>query len=115
MSSLEFIAVLMFWVQLAHSIEELMTGFNKKWFFFKLSFKKFILFEIIHTIFWALIIFSTIVPFRQYLLAIFIVLMFSQSLWHLAWWAMKKQYVPGLLTAWVHVVLFLSLYFRILF
>lgn len=114
MSYVEFIATLMFWVQVTHSIEELATGFHKKWFFFKMSFEKFLTFEILHTLFWSLVLFFTTFPARDVLLSVFIVLMFAQGSWHLAWWATEKHYVPGLFTAFIHILLFLAFYFRIL-
>lgn len=99
-------------VQIIHSLEELSTGFHKKWFVFKMPFRTFLAFEIIHNSFWAIVLIYKSFPFRLELLAFFIVLMFAQSLWHLAWWAMKKEYVPGLVTAIIHVILFLVFYFQ---
>lgn len=104
--------VLMFVVQIAHSIEELTTGFHKKWFFFKMSFRFFLTFEILFNLFWLSVLIFSQFPYKNYLMLIFIVLMFAQSLWHLAWWAMKKEYVPGLFTAIIHVILFLVFYFQ---
>lgn len=106
---------LMFIVQIIHSIEELVTGFHKKWFFFKMSFKFFLIFEILHNFFWFIVLISNNFPYRNYFLAFFLLLMFIQSLWHLAWWAMKKEYVPGLITAFVHIILFIIFYFQVLF
>jgi len=102
----------MYAVQIFHSIEELATGFHKKWFFFKMSFKFFFSFEIIHNLLWLFVLLNTQLPYRKYLLVFFLLLMFAQSLWHLAWWAMKKQYVPGLVTAPIHIILFLLFYFQ---
>ena len=107
--------VLMFVVQIVHSVEELATGFHKKWFFFKMSFKFFLTFEVLHNLFWFAVLVFNQFPYRNHLMAFFIVLMFAQSLWHLAWWAMKKEYVPGLVTASLHVGLFLTFYFQVLF
>jgi len=106
---------LTFIIQLAHSIEELITGFHKKWFFFRMSFKFFLTFEVLHNLFWFSVLIFNQFPFKNFLMALFILLMFAQSLWHLAWWAMKKEYVPGLITALLHVVLFLIFYFQVLF
>lgn len=112
--SLSTFFALMFIIQIIHSIEELTTGFHKKWFFFKMSFKFFLTFEILHNLFWFTVLVFNNFPYKIYFIAFFILLMFAQSLWHLAWWAMKKEYVPGLITAFVHIILFIIFYFQIL-
>lgn len=111
MVEIQTFATLIFIVQLFHSVEELSTGFYKKWFFFKMSFRTFLTFEILLYLLVLLILIFNF-PYKNYLLAFFIVLMFAQSLWHLAWWAMEKKYVPGLVTAIIHVVIFLIFYFQ---
>ncbi len=112
MNLLQLFASLILVVQIVHSIEEITTGFHKRWFFFKMSFKFFLIFEILHNLFWIAVVLFQQFPYRLNLLALFIVLMFAQSLWHLAWWTMEKKYVPGLITAIIHVALFLVFYFQ---
>ncbi len=99
--------------QITHSIEELATGFHKKWYLFKMPFSTFILFEIAFTMFWVGVLFITTFPYRQDLQRIFLVLMFANGVQHVIWWGVKKIYVPGLVTAFVHIVIFLSFYFQI--
>ena len=114
MGNIELFATIMFVVQVIHSVEELSTGFHKKWFLFKMPFKVFLTFEIIHNLFWLSVLIFSGFPFRSILLYIFILLMFAQSLFHLAWWGNIKKYVPGLFTAFIHVTIFLIFYFQLL-
>lgn len=115
MSHIVLFAFLMYFIQLTHSIEELSTGFHKKWFLFKMSFKTFLLFEIIHNFFWFTVLFLPEFPYREQLLAFFIVLMLANGIEHLIWAGIVKKYVPGLITAPIHIILFLIFYFQILF
>ena len=100
-------ATYMFFVQLVHSLEELATGFHKQWYFFSMPFWFFLLFEVLHTIFWELIIFTNIFSNKLELSAVFMILMFANGVQHVVWGAIRKKYVPGLITAPVHIVLFL--------
>lgn len=107
MVNVELFATIMFVVQLVHSLEELKTGFHKKWFLFKMPFWVFFTFEIVHNLFWGSVLLFKSFPSREYFLVLFIVLMFANGVEHLVWWAFVKKYVPGLITAPIHVVLFL--------
>ena len=106
-------ASIMYVVQLIHSVEELTTGFHKKWFLFKMPFKTFLGFEILHNLFWLSVLILPSFPFREQLLAFFIVLMFANGIEHLIWAGSIKKYVPGLFTAPIHIILFLSFIFRL--
>jgi hypothetical protein len=108
-------AILVFAIQTVHSLEELSTGFYKKWYLFKMPFKTFLTFEILFEVFWAAVIFYPYFPAREQLLAFFLVLMFANGVQHLVWAGSVKKYVPGLITAIIHCALFLIFYFRILF
>ena len=111
MLSFQSIAQLMYFVQLLHSSEELLNNFHKKWFFRKLTFKFFLSFEIAHNTFWGLVIFIPNFPFRFPLLGLFILLMFANGIEHVVWYMWEKKYVPGLLTAPVHIIIFIVFFF----
>jgi len=104
----------MFFVQLVHSLEELVTGFHKQWYLFSMPFWVFLLFEVLHTIFWALAIFTNIFSNKLELCAIFMILMFANGVQHIVWGEIRKKYVPGLITAPAHIVLFLIFYSKLL-
>lgn len=107
-------ASLMYLVQVCHSVEELSTGFHKKWYLFKMPFNIFLTFEILHNIFWGLVIFTNFIPFKEMLTAFFIALMFANGIQHLVWFGVEKKYVPGLVTAPIHIIVFLVFYFLFL-
>jgi hypothetical protein len=113
MLQIENFAILIFILQVAHSIEELTTGFHKKWYFRKLSFNTFLLFEIVFTLFWASVIFIGNIPFRKHLLLFFIALMFANGIQHLVWFGSEKKYVPGLITGLIHIIAFLAFFFQL--
>lgn len=108
-------ALILFGVQLLHSIEELSTGFHKKWYLFKMPFWVFLAFEILFTLFWAAVLFVQTFPYRENLLAFFILLMFANGVQHIVWWGWAKKYIPGLITAFIHVVIFMIFYFQAVF
>lgn len=110
--SIEFFAIIFLFVQILHSIEELSTGFHKKWYFTKMSFKTFLTFEIIHNLFWSAAVFIKGFPYRNELLLFFFALMFANGVQHLVWAGFKKSYVPGLITAPIHILVFLIFYFQ---
>jgi len=39
--------------------------------------------------------------------------MFANGIWHIVWWAIEKKYVPGLLTAPLHLIAFIYFYFSL--
>lgn len=108
MESVVPIATVMFFVQIIHSLEELTTDFHKKWFLFKMPFWIFLTFEIIHTTFWAIVLLIQNFPFREQFLLFFIILMFANGLEHVIWAIKVKKYVPGLVTAPIHILLFVT-------
>lgn len=101
-------------VQLIHSIEELFTGFHKKWYLFTMSFQTFLLFELCFSLFWISILLLTNLPFRNSFQAFFLVLMFANGVQHLVWAGFTKKYVPGLVTAVIHIAVFLVFYSRMI-
>lgn len=114
MIQLELFALLFLLTQILHSVEELLTGFHNKWYLTKLSFKTFLTFEIFHNLFWTTVVFVKGFPYRNDLLFFFFALMFANGVQHIVWFGFKKKYVPGLITAPIHVVLFLIFYFQLI-
>lgn len=78
-----------------------------------MTFPFFLSFEIAFFSFWLSVFYFQNFPIRDYLMAFFAVLMFSNGLWHLVWAGIKKEYVPGLVTAPLFVIAYLSYYFQI--
>lgn len=114
MASVLLFGTIALFIQLAHSIEELLTGFHKKWYLVKLSFPFFLSFEIIHNSFWTLVLLDQSFPARLPLIWFFLILMFANGIQHLVWAGSVKKYVPGLVTAVLHVVNFLVFYFSLI-
>lgn len=114
MIQLESFAIIIFILQLFHSMEELSTGFHKRWYLRKLSFKTFLTFEICFTLFWGLVIFIPDFPLRSNLVLFFIALMFANGVQHVVWAGAEKKYVPGLVTGIIHIVVFFLFYFQLL-
>lgn len=99
-------------IQVIHAIEELTTGFNKKWYAFKIPFWVFLAFEIIFEGFWIAVWLLQDFPNRTLLQAFFLALMFANGVQHIVWAGNVKKYVPGLITAPVHIIVFLVYYFK---
>ena len=112
MSLLEQFFVISLLVQIAHSIEELSTGFHKKWYVFKMPFWVFLSFEIVFEGFWIAVWLLQDFPNRALLQAFFLALMFANGVQHAVWVGNVKKYVPGLITAPVHIMVFLVYYFK---
>lgn len=107
-----FIASLL--VQVAHSLEELATGFHKKWFAFQMPFIVFLIFEVMFTSFFVSVLFNETFPFRSTIQAFFLLLMFLNGVQHVVWSACVRKYVPGLITAPFHIIVFTVFYFKVL-
>ncbi len=102
-----------YFIQLLHSIEELSTGFHKKWYFFTMHFWLFLLFEICFSLFWGLVIFTDFIPYKRELSEFFLLLMFANGVQHVVWFGWTKKYVPGLITALAHIGWFVYVYFNL--
>lgn len=113
MSPLEQFFLLSLVTQLIHSVEELSTGFHKKWYLFKMSFRTFLIFEILFSGFFIFVLFATAFPFRNLIQEFFLILMFANGVQHLVWWGAVKKYVPGLVTAFVHIAIFSVFYSKV--
>ncbi len=115
MSLLEQYFTISLFVQIAHSIEELSTGFHKKWYLFKMPFWAFLIFEVVFESFWIGVWLLQDFPSRAYLQAFFLALMFANGVQHIVWAGNVKKYVSGLVTAPIHIIVFLLFYFQIIF
>ena len=113
MSLLEQFFVVSLLVQIVHSIEELTTGFHKKWYLTPMPFWLFLTFEVVFTLFWIVVLLLPTFPYREALQAFFLVLMFANGVQHLVWAGSVKKYVPGLVTGIIHIVVFLTYYFKL--
>ena len=112
MSPLEQFFAISLLVQIAHSIEELSTGFHKKWYVFKMPFWTFLVFEIVFEGFWIAVWILQDFPSRSFIQTFFLALMFANGVQHIVWSGNVKKYIPGLITAPVHIIVFLVFYFR---
>lgn len=91
-------------IQFAHSLEELATGFHKRWYLFQMPFWLFLMFEIVFTLFWLTVLVFQSFPYREGFELAFLVLMFANGVQHIVWWGISKKYVPGLITAFAHLL-----------
>ena len=98
-------------IQCLHSVEELSTGFHKKWYLFSMPFFVFLTFEIIFLSFWIFVWLVPTLAYREFLMIFFNLLMFANGIQHLVWATVVKKYVPGLITAPLFLIVFLGLYF----
>ncbi|MBT3817207.1 MAG: HXXEE domain-containing protein [Candidatus Magasanikbacteria bacterium] len=114
MTTLEYFFLIMLGIQLVHSIEELSNKFYKEFPLFPMTFKFFLSFEVIFLILWTLVYFIEI-PFKENLMAFFILLMFINGIWHITWYGIKKKYVPGIITAPLFIIAFIIFYFQKIF
>ncbi|MFA6274359.1 MAG: HXXEE domain-containing protein [Candidatus Paceibacterota bacterium] len=114
MINLELFFAISLLIQLAHSCEELLTGFHRKWFFIKMSFLTFLLLDTVCSLFFVLVFIFPNFPYRIFLQYFFLLLMFANGVEHIVWWGSIKKYVPGLVTAFLHIFLFCIFYFQLL-
>jgi len=112
MVELELFFIYSLLVQLAHSGEELLTGFHKKWYLFKMPFWVFFAWELFFSVFWVAVLLNENLPYRAELQKFLLILMFANGVQHLVWWGSVKKYVPGLVTAFLHIIVFMIFYFK---
>lgn len=112
MNQLETYFFISLLIQIVHSVEELSTGFHRKWYLFKMSFYTFLVFEILFTLFWILVGTVHNFPYRELFEGFFLALMFANGVQHLVWAGVVKKYVPGLITAPIHILVFLVFYLQ---
>lgn len=111
MQHLETFYIISLITQLFHSVEELSTGFHKKWYLSTMPFWVFLLFEVVFSLFWIGVYLYKDFPYREALQISFLILMFINGIQHVIWWRFKKKYVPGLITAFLHVLIVSIFYF----
>ena len=114
MSILEGYYVLFVATQVIHSLEETTTHFEKKWPLWRMSRKTFVTFEILFSILILTPIFWPSFPLRTQWMLFFNLLMFANGIWHLMWAGIEKKYIPGLVTAPIFIILFVSFYFKVI-
>ncbi len=112
-NTLEFYFTLFVAIQLLHSLEEIFTGFDRRWRVWKMSRRFFVTFEIIFSLFLITLIFWTQFPFRETIMYGFNLLMFANGVWHLMWAGIEKKYVPGLFTAPLFIIVFILFYIQL--
>jgi len=78
-----------------------------------MPFKVFLFFEIAFSAFWIGVLFL-LFPHRDFFQLFFLALMFANGVQHVIWASVVKQYVPGLITALLHVMISLIFYFTVL-
>lgn len=106
MAHLEIYTVVFLIIQALHSLEELTQGFHRKVPFLSLKFETFLAFEVLFMSFWLVVFFLVAFPYRETFLASFILWMFANGIWHLAWGIIDKKYVPGVVTAPLFIIAF---------
>ncbi len=93
-------------IQVLHSVEEISTRFEKRWPLWRMRRSTFVIFEIAFTaLFLSALFFSP--SFEVMFAKAFIALMFANGIWHIFWAGSEKRYVPGLITAPLHVLNFI--------
>lgn len=100
--------------QIFHSLEEVATGFHKRFPLFTMPLWLFIVFELLFQGFFWLVFSQDPFEMKVVLGHVFALLMFANGLWHIVWWGIEKRYVPGLLTAPILLVEFVVFYFAVL-
>jgi hypothetical protein len=96
--------------QLAHSQEEIWTGFHRRWFVFTMPRWLFIAFEVLFSIPIVAYIVNPHLPLANIYMPGFALLMFINGIYHITWAMVSKKYMPGLVTAPLFIVIF-SFYF----
>lgn len=105
MSQYQYFA-LMGLIQLAHSQEEIWTGFHKRWFVFTMPRSVFISFEVLFSLAIIVYIAKPNLPYAHAVMPAFNLLMMINGIGHIVWALVVKKYVPGLITAPFFVVTF---------
>jgi len=113
MTQLELFFTILLTTQFFHSIEEASMGFNKKFPLFKMPLWTFLLFEAMFQGFFWFVLLNEAFGSRETFMHIFALLMFANGLWHIVWWGIIKKYVPGLATAPIFLIIFITFYFKI--
>ena len=109
MEALMFSFALACLIQVTHSLEEIFTHFETYWPLWRMKRSHFIAFEIGFTILFLSALFLNF-PLKEVIAKLFLMAMFANGVWHIFWAWSEKRYVPGLVTAPLHIINF-SFYF----
>ncbi len=90
-------------IQILHSIEEIVTHFERRWPLWKMSRATFVLFELLFSLLFLYVLVAA-PSFQDTFARVFLLLMFANGVWHLFWAGSEKTYVPGLITAPLHIL-----------
>jgi len=96
-----------------HFLEEVFTDFHKKFPPFKMPLWVFVTFDLLFQGFFWLVWWNEAMIYRETWMHVFALLMFANGIWHIVWWAIEKKYVPGLITAPLHLIAFIYFYFSL--
>lgn len=91
-------------VQVIHSLEEIFTRFEKRWPLWRMNRVTFVSFEIFFTALF-LSVFFIKPAFGETFAKAFLLVMFANGIWHIFWAWSEKRYVPGLVTAPLHIII----------
>lgn len=97
-------------LQLIHSQEEIWTGFHKKWFVFTMPRWVFLTFEAALSSVIILYMLKPELAGAHTFMVWFMFAMLLNGMEHVIWGAVKKSYVPGLVTAPFFILLFIFYY-----
>jgi Protein of unknown function with HXXEE motif len=90
-------------IQIIHSLEEIITRFDRRWPLWQMKRSTFISFETLFTLLFLSVLFISL-PFQEIFAKTFLLSMFANGIWHIFWAGSEKRYVPGLITAPLHVI-----------
>lgn len=107
---LEFFYMISLIVQLFHSTEELSTGFHKKNFFFVMSFKEFLIFEVGFFAIFSFILLFWDSAMKDIIMQLFLLTMFANGVRHITRSRIERRYMPGLITGIIHAIVFIVYY-----
>lgn len=102
--------VLLGLTQLAHSQEEIWTGFHKSWFVFTMPSWVFIVFEVLFSIPIIAYIANPHLLYADVYMPAFALVMFVNGIGHIVWGLVARSYVPGLVTAPFFIAIFVFYY-----
>jgi hypothetical protein len=90
-------------IQIFHSLEEIVMRFEKFWPLWKMKRVTFISFEILFSLLFLYVLLFA--PTYQLIFAkLFLLTMFANGVWHIFWGWSDRKYVPGLVTAPLHII-----------
>lgn len=97
-------------IQLAHSQEEIWTGFHKRWFVFTMPRWVFIIFEILFSIPIIAYIANPGLPLADWYMPLIALVMLIDGVRRIVWGLVERKNVLGLVTASLFVIVFIFYY-----